>query len=755
MKIHGWLWVPLALLAACASGGGESTDVTADPGVADVAGDPSATDPAGDTSTGQPDWGEVAVSPETAQYVKAFVQELQSSKDMTTDQLLAKYYVPRPYLAKVAVDALKADNLDLIDTAYTLTQPEKDALGANGFFVSDRVRFDSHPMGYLEIYQKDLPVLVTTDSILFAIHKSYDLMLKTTEEQALIGMLDDLLAKAHAGVPATAADGTPTGDAWTDVDLFYTVARSLLKGAPVVPVFAVNVAPRDTLLAQVDALTPVQIELFGRAYPCGDCLYDFSQFKPRGHYTDTPELQQYFRAMIWLGRTELAVTRYQRELLAAYLMYDGVKSTGGLATWHAFDHAIQVFVGKSDNLTMDGLAKFLGDQAAGLPQLAGDATGKALMAALEAGGYADQRIMSQIMMTDPMSDTPTPLPPIFEFLGQRFVVDSYVFSSVVYDRIVFQGEKQLRYMPSPLDPMFVLGFQEALPLLKPELDTWHYAQNLDVLKYLVDSYDAAFWGESMYNTWLDAIRSLGADTTAAGYPDAARTLAYAKKSMNAGMASWAELRHDTILYVKQSYTGEGCDYPDGYVEPFPDFFKKISAFATASKAMFDTLDLPASAQYLKPQVAAYFDALSTTAAMLQSIADVEVAQQPRTPDQTAFLKSIVKQEGMCGGPPFSGWYRDLFWDATDTTFEFKPTVADVHTDPNEPAVLHVATGRPNLMVFVANTSCGTKAYAGPASSYFDFQEPGFTRLTDAEWMARLAATEPARPAWTSAFLVGK
>jgi hypothetical protein len=34
---------------------------------------------------------------------------------------------------------------------------------------------------------------------------------------------------------------------------------------------------------------------------------DWSQFKPRGHYDDSqnPELQQYFRVMMWLGRIEM------------------------------------------------------------------------------------------------------------------------------------------------------------------------------------------------------------------------------------------------------------------------------------------------------------------------------------------------------------------------------------------------------------------------------------------------------------------
>ncbi len=36
-------------------------------------------------------------------------------------------------------------------------------------------------------------------------------------------------------------------------------------------------------------------------------IYDWSQFKPRGHYIDEfhPQLADYFKAMMWLGRTEI------------------------------------------------------------------------------------------------------------------------------------------------------------------------------------------------------------------------------------------------------------------------------------------------------------------------------------------------------------------------------------------------------------------------------------------------------------------
>lgn len=705
--------------------------------------------PPEDIPTGQPDYGEVAVSPEVQAYMASYQAALAESTDMTTDELFAAHYVERPYLDKVGVDALKADNMDLIVQKYELTQAEQDRIAADGFVVVDRVRYDNHPFGYLDIFNKDLPVLVTTDSILFAIHKSYDQMLKDLEETVLIGALDAMLAAAHGtlALAPTGNDAYNTGVC--DTDLIYTVARSLLSATKIAPVCANNAAVRDDLLAKVDALQPEAIELFGRAYPCPLCRYDFSQFKPRGHYTETEELKQYFRSMIWLGRTEIALTRFQRELVASVMLLDSLEAAQKLDAWKAFDKAIQVFVGKSDNLTMEGLAKFLADQKADVAAATEPANAKALMKALEAGGYGEQKIMSQIMMTNPLSDSPTALPPIFAFLGQRFTIDSYVFNNVTYDRIVYQDQKMERYMPSPLDVAFVLGYQEALPLLKTELDTWHYAQPLHMLRYLVDSYDASFWTESMYNTWLAAIRELAADTTGAGMPDAAKTLAYAKKSMNAGLASWAELRHDTILYVKQSYTGEACDYPDAYVEPFPGFFRKVAQFATVSKDLFGTIPLDMD-PYYRGNVTAYFDNLAKVAGNLAAIAEVEIKGEPRTPDQTEFLRELVKTNSMCGEPPFSGWYAGLFYGVSDSTFQFKPTIADVHTDPNSTNVLHVGTGHPNLMVFVANTSCGSKAYAGPASSYFEHLEPGFARLTDEDWAGKVGLAP--RPEWTSAFV---
>ena len=69
-----------------------------------------------------------------------------------------------------------------------------------------------------------------------------------------------------------------------------------------------------------------------------------------------------------------------------------------------------------------------------------------------------------------------------------------------------------------------------------------------------------------------------------GAPDFMKSRVWARKSLNTALGSWTELRHDTILYAKQSVAaeGDGGEEPEtpGYVEPYPAFYAKIAELAT-------------------------------------------------------------------------------------------------------------------------------------------------------------------------------
>ena len=92
----------------------------------------------------------------------------------------------------------------------------------------------------------------------------------------------------------------------------------------------------DTLHQYIEGLSAASLALFASQ----ERNYDFSQFTVRGHYARDPVLAKYFRAMIWLGRTELYLrapqgtdTQWpeadiQRQCIDAMLLREAVRLSG-------------------------------------------------------------------------------------------------------------------------------------------------------------------------------------------------------------------------------------------------------------------------------------------------------------------------------------------------------------------------------------------------------------------------------------------
>jgi len=80
-------------------------------------------------------------------------------------------------------------------------------------------------------------------------------------------------------------------------------------------------------------------------------------------------------------------------------------------------------------------------------------------------------------------------------------------------------------------------------------------------------------------------------------------------------------------------------------------------------------------------------------------------------------------------------------------------VADVASDSNTGRVLHEGTGlfKPLIVVY---TPPGGEPIAGIGYvfSHYEFAEPDWNRLNDAEWADRLQESPPPHPVWTSGFL---
>ena len=539
------------------------------------------------------------------------------------------------------------------------------------------------------------------------------------------------------------------------------MALCLLQGASAPPVAGGDDATISSLVAKATAASGIDsVHLFGT-----DRDEDFSQFAPRGHYADDETLQKYFRAMIWLGRVDLRLVEtkpdgkqvFNREEYDAMLLMRDLIGTD-IDTWQHADDVIKTFVGKSDNMIVPEVDQLVSDL--GGADAARAASDDTVERALLKGGYGQQQIASYLMVNDGTVGT-LPLNRSFLIFGQRYIVDSNVFSATVYDRIPD------RLMPNPLDAAFgALGNDQAYALDPDVATSTALPGALARVRTLIDANGSAFWESSFYNLWLSSLRSLSPApdpaTVNAGLPKVATTEAWGRRILNTQLGSWAELRHDTLLYAKQSYTGiPGCDFPDAYVDPYPEVFGAIRKYAEQGTRI---AALAQANPDLAMTISQYFDTLHNAASILEQIATEELAGEAMTADQLAFINDAVRIESQsveCTTIDVpDSWLAKLYLDPQQAIV-FAPTIADVHTQPVDAGgnivgnVLHVGTGYPRLMVATID-SCGggPRAYAGVVFAYHEETTTNFDRLTDDRWAARFSAggARPPDVPWLSPVL---
>ena len=661
--------------------------------------------------------------------------------------------------------------LDSIDTKYSLTDYEKDILNQHGFMVTERLSGSSFGNQFLDIYHKDLPVYISSDAILHAFHVSYDQILKEVELGLLIDKLSTLLSEMKAGIPNLESQYASMPGAvqnFKDVDIYLTIALKLLNGTEA-PYYYENTEVIAELMNYIEEKNLREIPFLSET----SRKIDFSQFKIRGHYEDEyhPELGQYFQAMIWLGRMELYLIApetaennplwqdVQRQAIDALLLTELMESANQITNYHEFESIITSFIGEQDNVTYDNLITLKESlNITNSLELSDSTKFSEFQNELSQQSFAFQRILSQVLMNDP--STPDSIKPASAFMlfGQRFIIDSYVTGNVVFDKIKDGDVFIRRMLPSTLDVLFALGNDAAAQLLQDELEEYMYSPNLAGLRYLIDNHDEEFWNVSIYNSWLNAIRSLNPPEERDNLPTFMQTAAWWQQKMNGQLAAWTELRHDNLLYGKQSYTGGvTCSYPYSYVEPVPDFFNKMGLLASnaaerISQIQFDNQDY-------KNRVVNFFDNFKNITDTLATIAGKELSGEQFGEAEINFLKSMLSEEPMCGGM-YDGWYVDLFfpYEYDEGLLKEDRVVADYHTAPTDATgsfigwVKHAGTGAIDMAVITTSLP-GDKqlAFIGPVLSYHEYTTTNFERISDSEWNENYYFIST-RPDWVNIYL---
>ena len=745
-----------------------------------------------------PSWqafGQEATSPgpvPTHQAIaQQFADQLAKRQDLTWEEWQAQLPKREHLVDRPNLDPQKADFFGAVQAELTLDQRDIEKLKETGLVLIDPKNNQSFPAAYYRLYSRDLPLLITTDSILHALHRSYDKILIELESNHLRDKLNTVLADAH-GTLADWVDEYPEAelyDTYMDVDTYLTVARTLLaepsakRPAVIQPAmnrhFEAPVLVDCILNAKTTGMTKVAI--FG-----GERRIDFTQFIVRGHYTRSSRLSSYFRCMMWLGRPDCGwnvlptdpstgiVSNDSRELRNAALLVRLMQATGHMVELEEMESILAFMVGRSDNLTASALSSIIESAGIITPHDLLDSTKmKDVQTALLESGSGEQTIRSQAL-SKPWGSTMSVRPPeVFQLFGQRFTVDSFALSKVVYDSIVFQGEPMLRSMPTGLDAMAALGNDLAVRLLEPELKKWNYSGNLAALQDVIRDLPEAYWKDHVYGGWVHALGELDRDlSTEPGLPQVFRTEAWRKKQLQTQLASWSELRHDTILYAKASYSVPSCEVPVAYVEPYPEFYAALEKVAQRAAKALEPIPAPkppsrratwGSPPPTKQSYSKFFQKMAEHLATLTELARKEIAREPFTQAETEFLQKTISQKGsMLFGSGavnitlYDGWYVDLLYGfCSDEQKTWQATIADVHTDVQNGQVLEVGVGPVDYCVIVADQDSHSKVFVGPTYSYYEFAHPASDRMTDGAWQASLRRNDhPARPEFIQAMVGG-
>ena len=92
-----------------------------------------------------------------------------------------------------------------------------------------------------------------------------------------------------------------------------------------------------------------------------DISFDYSLFKPRGHYSKEPVMQRYFRSMVWLQTAPMCISNdptLKRALLIAYIL-SRKENKSLLNLYKSFYEPVAYLCGKADNISVSDLTTFL------------------------------------------------------------------------------------------------------------------------------------------------------------------------------------------------------------------------------------------------------------------------------------------------------------------------------------------------------------------------------------------------------------
>ena len=635
-------------------------------------------------------------------------------------------------------------------------------LSKEGVFIQPMTKWDEIYDLYREFRDNYQPLFITSDLLFHTVHKLFDYSLRVIELEQL-PLLQAFSREMYAA--AQKLGETYENDQKLGVPIkqlmAYLAVSNLLLGNDI----DMDASLREQVLEEIKLIQAHGGFHFSRILNQKE---DYSQYAVRGHYTRNDSLKRYFLATMWYGRRmfrfdetkpdgagtpidrpsikgwwrktkpaefpEIGYSEIRSACLLAFLLHkSSIQGQPALKVYERLRAPFDDMVGLSEDITVEVLSAALEKmfQRDWTPvHLKNDQKIYELAKGIAQGNRVriDATGMGRKGLT---------------LLGQRFILDAAFFQKLVHDKrnpLPYEqkgeeGEKpftwardaydgEVRGFPRGLDLMAVLGSQTASEILKNlgDADYENYFKNMDMLRKEFEDLKPS---EHVYEELLRSLTPLFRVEEQA--PDFMKSPTWRRKSLNTALGAWTELRHDTVLYGKQSYTSVPRGAMGGrlklaYVEPSPEVYLRLSAILDRLKRL--------EGVYLPEMLTARYGFLADVLNRLAKISEKELeGALPDTKEADFLLKlaDMLKSE-----LEFPGEMAEKILGETDSKM---PLAVDIHT--RMPEALTEALGFPAKIVVVIPVENKPRLFFGGVYSYYEFKVPYENRLTDETWIDEL------------------
>jgi hypothetical protein len=316
----------------------------------------------------------------------------------------------------------------------------------------------------------------------------------------------------------------------------------------------------------------------------------------------------------------------------------------------------------------------------------------------------------------------------FRFMGQRYSFDAEVMQNLI--------EPFLRPVPSGLDVVASFGSLRAEEILdtyyKPKEKWPKYEEQLNKMRTKQTKITDDEWKSDLYKGWLWSIKSSAVSfEDMEGMPFFMRNERWTDKNIHTALGSYAELKHDSILYMKQSGAemGGGPEpiTPYNYVEPNVEVYAKLKWLAVNTKVQLQARNM------LKDEIGLILDQIIDIQDMLMVISKKELTNQTITKGENL---ELYRYGGMIDNI-IQIMQMNLMRNDVDTSNDFTTAlIADVSTvAPNDMfpkgAYLEIGNSLPCEIYVVCQTNGNTYLAKGALFNYYEFLSD--KRLTNHEW----------------------